>query len=299
VFRVHQALGGDDRDAAIAVAAAFELLHTALVAHDDIIDRDWSRRGRPNVGGHYREKATSAGLSPNDAEHHGTSAAIIAGDLALAGALRLTATAPTSDDRRRRLLDIMDDAVIASAIGELADIENPLAMPATAAVIARTHHAKTAVYTFEAPLQAGAVLAGASDDVIDRLGELGRHLGIAYQILDDIAGILDDEHATGKPSAGDFRSAKQTAVTVHARNRASWQEISHLFGERDITPAELAQIRRVLITDGAIEETEADARRHNDSARTAWKKLPSPLRRRLAPLLDAATAAPRRTDGFE
>lgn len=288
VLRVHRALIDDDSDAVFDVAAAFELLHTALVVHDDIIDRDWSRRGKPNVAGLFQARASAMGLSSGDAEHHGASAAIIAGDLALAGALRLIATARTTDVRRGRLLDIMNTAVIASAIGELADIEHPLGVPATADVIAHSHRAKTSVYTFEAPMQAGAVLAGASEYVIEQLREFGQHLGIAYQIRDDIAGILDDEHVTGKPVARDFRSAKQTAVTVHAKNGARWSEVGHLFGKHDLNAADLAQIRSVLVDDGAIESAEVDARHHLAAATHALNRMPTRLKRRLGPVLIAA-----------
>ena len=89
VFAAYEALGGTDRVAAAHVGAAFELLHTSLCVHDDVIDRDFVRRGIPNVSGVFRHRALAAGVDDSAAEHHGISAAVIAGDLALFNAYRL------------------------------------------------------------------------------------------------------------------------------------------------------------------------------------------------------------------
>jgi geranylgeranyl diphosphate synthase type II len=296
VLLAHSALGGNNHAAAIDVAAAFELLHTALVVHDDIIDRDWSRRGRLNISGHYRARAMAVGVHPDDAAHHGVSVGVIAGDLALSGALRLVATVRTGHEQRERLLEIMDDAVIASAIGELADIENPHGPPPTAADIARAHRAKTAVYTFEAPLQAGAVLAGAPESVVELVGEFGRHLGTAYQVLDDIAGVLGDERDTGKQAGGDIRTAKHTAVTVSAQAGALWADVHHLFGKPDISPTELAYFRDTLVRDGAISRAEASATRHVSAATLALDGMPEALRAALVPILGMVLSVRLSTD---
>src|ERR1700712_2193925 len=67
VFSAYQSLGGTDLEAAAYVGAAFELLHTALIVHDDVIDHDFVRRGLPNVSGNYRDRARAAGASDADA----------------------------------------------------------------------------------------------------------------------------------------------------------------------------------------------------------------------------------------
>jgi geranylgeranyl diphosphate synthase type II len=297
VLLVHSALHGKERAAAIDVAAAFELLHTAFVIHDDIIDRDWSRRGRANVGGRYRAKAAAAGVRGDDASHYGSSAAVIAGDLALAGALRMVAAVKIDDSRRDQLLLILDDAVVASAIGELADVELPHGAPVSIDEIARTHRAKTAVYTFEAPLQAGAVLAGAPDSVVDLLGVFGRHVGTAYQMLDDIAGVLGDERETGKEAGGDVRSAKQTAVSVFAQSGAGWPELRQFFGKVDLSPAELAHVREVLRDDGVFTAVEHQAELHLSAARSAVDKMTVELGRALLPMLEMVARCVQQTVG--
>src|SRR5690606_4074948 len=82
VMCAYEGFGGTTDPVIARVAAAFELLHTALIVHDDVIDRDFVRRGRPNISGRYRDQALSNGADLETAEHHGLSAAVVAGDLA-------------------------------------------------------------------------------------------------------------------------------------------------------------------------------------------------------------------------
>src|SRR6478609_11317607 len=91
VTATHEALGGTHPDAAAEVGAAVELLHTAFVIHDDVIDDDHVRRGRPNVSGTFRALAGIDGADPEVAAGYGLTAAILAGDLALAAAVRTVA----------------------------------------------------------------------------------------------------------------------------------------------------------------------------------------------------------------
>ena len=122
VFAAYEALGGRDAEAAACIGAAFELLHTALIVHDDVIDRDFVRRGGPNLAGSYRDRALAEGGSAAAAEHRGITAAVIAGDLALFNAYRLIDRSGVGDVVRRRLVEVMDEALFASAAGELIDV---------------------------------------------------------------------------------------------------------------------------------------------------------------------------------
>ena len=167
VFCAYQSLGGTDLEAAAYVGAAFELLHTALIVHDDVIDHDFVRRGVPNVSGSYRDRALADGATEKAAEHRGISAAVIAGDLALFNAYRLIDRSGVADVTRDRLVEVMDDALFASAAGELIDVDfsHLTAMPRVDDILTM-ERLKTAVYSFECPLQAGAILAGASEQIV-------------------------------------------------------------------------------------------------------------------------------------
>ena len=261
-------LGGTDTAAAAGVGAAFELLHTALIVHDDVIDLDFTRRGRENVSGVYRGLATSAGVDEGAARHRGMSAGVIAGDLALTGAFRLLDRAEVNGPTRLRLAEILDDAVFASAGGELIDVDlsfHPDAPPI--ADILHMERLKTAVYSFEAPLQAGAVLAGASDDVIATLGLYGRDIGIAYQVVDDLLGVFGAESATGKSSFSDLREGKRTVLISYAADKPEWAELSTLIGCPNLTARDAARARELLISSGARDHARDLVREYSDRAR--------------------------------
>ncbi|GGE88844.1 polyprenyl synthetase family protein [Mycetocola zhadangensis] len=288
VMAAYTSLGGADLEAAAQLAAAYEMLHTALIVHDDVIDRDFVRRGHANVSGSYRDIATTAGIPLPAAEHRGMSAAVIAGDLALSGAYRLVDRTGAADNVRFRLREILDDAVTAAAAGELADVDFSLSpRPPSVDDIVEMERQKTAVYSFEAPLQSGAVLAGAFDETIDELGEFGRNIGIAYQIVDDILGVFGRQESTGKSTLGDLREGKRTVLTAQAFSSELWGSVADLFGKSDLNEDEAARIRGVLVDSGAKGFAERLAA---DFANRAWEHLasdaiPASLRDELSPVV--------------
>ena len=289
VMGAYQALGGDDLEAAAYVGAAFELLHTALIVHDDVIDRDFVRRGVANISGSYRDAALAAGSSEKVAEHSGVSAAVIAGDLALFNSYRLIDRSGVSDVVRSRLLEVMDDALFASAAGELIDVDFSTA-PDVPRVddILTMERLKTAVYSFECPLQAGAILAGASEDVISTLGDFGREIGIAYQLVDDLLGVFGLEEETGKTTLGDLREGKRTVMISYATSTADWEGISPLIGKADLTEDEAQHVRDVLVSSGARGFAQGLARYYGNRAlaRLAEPHIPQALRLELHPVAD-------------
>jgi len=290
VMGAYQALGGTDIEAAAYVGAAFELLHTALIVHDDVIDHDFVRRGVANISGSYRDAASARGSSDTVAEHSGISAAVIAGDLALFNSYRLIDRSGVSDVVRLRLLEVMDDALFASAAGELIDVEFSTA-PDVPRVddILTMERLKTAVYSFECPLQAGAILAGASEDVISTLGDFGREIGIAYQLVDDLLGVFGLEAETGKTTIGDLREGKRTVMISYATSTAEWDSIAPLIGKHDLTHDEAEEVRGVLTDCGARSFAEGLARYYANRAlaRLAEPHIPPALRTELHPVVDA------------
>ena len=202
------AVGGDlERAPGLSsVAAAFELLHSAFVIHDDVIDHDVTRRGVPNVAGRFRIRAKAQGADARGAALLGDAAAILAGDLLLHEATRMVALADVPDTQRARLLDLLDDAVFVSAAGELADVENSVTpdLAEQADILAATYN-KTAVYSFTAPLCAGAILAGAPSPWIADLERIGGSLGLAFQLVDDLIGAFGTAEQAGKDAGSDLR----------------------------------------------------------------------------------------------
>ena len=255
VMTVYSLLGGTDRTAAATVAASYELLHTALIVHDDVVDRDFTRRGVPNLAGTYRGLAADRGSTPDRAEHTGLSAAVIAGDLALSNAYRLLADVEADAATRQRLGDLLDEAVMASAAGELLDVLAPLdPLPQAVDQVLEMSKLKTAVYSFDTPLRAGAVLAGAEPELVQALGEFGSIIGTAYQVADDLVGAFGDESRTGKTGWGDLREGKRTALISYAAQQPQWTRIRELLS-RDLTARDAAEIRELLVASGARDKT--------------------------------------------
>ncbi|WP_240721380.1 polyprenyl synthetase family protein [Pseudarthrobacter sp. NamE5] len=292
LMTVYRLLGGKDMATAATVAASFELLHTALIVHDDVVDRDFARRGVPNIAGTYRNVATAQGSSPERAEHTGMSVGVIAGDLALSNAHRLMGELDVDLLTRQRLGQILDEAVFASAAGELLDVLAPLhPTPQSVAEVLTMARLKTAVYSFEAPLLSAAVLAGADERLVTALGEFGRCIGIAYQVADDLIGVFGDESRTGKVGWGDLREGKRTALICHAAAQPQWPRIAELLSAPDLTAAEAAEVRELLIEAGARNRTMQLAADLTERALQALDQpfVPQAIRDGLAPISDVVT----------
>ncbi len=268
VAAAYEALGGDDdgRAAMHDLAAAFELLHTAFVVHDDVIDHDTVRRGLPNISGRFRSRAELEGADAAGAAAAGEAAAILAGDLVLSEAWRLVALADVAGDVRLRLLDLIDDAILVSAAGELADVRHSVvALEIDPEELLRSTHDKTAVYSFAAPLAVGAVLAGSDETEITAVRAAGSALGLAFQLADDLIGAFGTAAQAGRAAGADLREGKQTPLVALARES----------GKRDL-----------------IESTLRDAHRGAEAVRRAQRALEeSGARERVRRLVDISLAA--------
>lgn len=240
VLSAFDALGGQAAGVAtpadaVDTAVAFELLHTAFLLHDDVIDGDTVRRGKPNVSGEFARDAVSRGVEPERAALWGETAAILAGDLLLHAAASLVARLEVPASTRSALLDLLDHSIFVTAAGELSDVSYSVRLDEARLpdVLAMTER-KTAAYSFAGPLTAGAILAGAGGDVLAALGECGRLLGIAFQLGDDLLGVFGEEDTTGKSIVSDLREGKETSLIAYARATSAWPDIAPSFGRADL-----------------------------------------------------------------
>ncbi len=254
-------------------AAAFELLHTAFVIHDDVIDRDVTRRGIPNVAGRFRERGTRRGADAAGAALLGEAAAILAGDLLLHEAIRMIAVSDATPAHREALLALLDDAIFVSAAGELEDVENAVSSElAPARDILSATYDKTAVYSFTAPLTAGAILADASDADLEALTRLGGSLGLAFQLVDDLIGAFGTAEQAGKDAGSDLRESKRTPLIALARDSAQWPLVTSTLALAHTGPIAVRRAQEALESSGArarlrgvidttLEDVRAGARR--------------------------------------
>ena len=158
-------LGGVEHKDILKVGTAIEILHAAILIHDDIIDESPTRRGQKSL---YQKV--------------GISQAITLADLGFFLAIKIISESKFEDRRKNQAIKLFSETVVDTAIGQMLDILHT--DPETCAKL------KTARYTIAGPLSLGAILAGAEEKLIRDFGEFGENLGIAFQIKDD---ILDGE----------------------------------------------------------------------------------------------------------
>ncbi len=252
VVNVYQELAGGEIHHAIEVATAFELLHTAFLLHDDVIDRDTVRRGELNIVGSFGQYAKAQGATERDALLWGQASAILAGDLLIQSAQSILARLPVPEHQRLALIDLMDHSVFVTAAGELADVAfaTGAIRPAIDDVLLMTEH-KTASYSFEGPLLAGAILANAPADHVRTLREFGRIVGTAFQLRDDILGIFGDQDVTGKSALSDLRGGKITPMVAYALQSDEARELRNVLGRPELGTADVVTVRSILERCGA------------------------------------------------
>ncbi|HZJ53046.1 MAG TPA: polyprenyl synthetase family protein [Myxococcaceae bacterium] len=246
-------------------AAAFELLHTFLLIHDDVADCAERRRGSP---------ALHRVLAPGKL---GEDLAVVMGDHLFARSIEamLGMGLPGAARAVRYYLGVCRH----TAAGQYLDLDltrAPLS-EVTLFQTLRVAHLKTARYGFVAPLVAGAMLAGAPRPLMDRLDRVGRYVGLAYQMRDDLLGLFGESQVAGKSSDGDFAQGKRTFPVLSAYTRAPpaiRAEMETLWSERPADPVALARARTLVTAHGGVAATERLIERASRSARRVLASLP-------------------------
>lgn len=255
----------------IAVAAAFDLLHGAFLIIDDIIDEDDVRRGNTTLHAMARDSAIRLhGIDPVSqahlAEHYGRSVATLAGMAAQNYAFRIVLESGADPTTTGKLLRVFSLATGASVAGEFMDVHHSLPnVHPDAHDIAVTNRLKTSSYSFEAPLVAGQMLAGASEEKLRFATDLGRDLGAAYQLADDLRDVFAPTAVTGKTQGSDLHSKRATALMMFATSTPAWPEIERAL---DADTVDTARIAQLLADCGALDQAIAAIDEHLMDAHT-------------------------------
>jgi geranylgeranyl diphosphate synthase type I len=288
-----RAAGAAPCEEIVRAAASLELLQACALIHDDVMDGSDTRRGRPSAH-RVLEAAHREQHWRGDAAQFGEGAAILLGDLFLTWSDQLyTASglpAPAVARGRARF-DSMRAELMAGQYLDLVVQSQDDPDPATIATVLRY---KSAKYTIEHPLQLGALLAGATEDLVAGLGAFGLPLGEAFQLRDDLLGVFGDPAVTGKPAGDDLREGKQTLLIAEAMAAGDDRQRALLragLGDPALTESGAEQMR------AAIRETGADAavERHIQSrlaqalAQLDTLDIPETAREALATLAGAST----------
>ncbi len=238
---------------ATRLGAVVEMVHTATLVHDDIIDAADTRRGRPSANTTW-----------------GNSKCVLAGDWLYMQAFRVAL-----EERNLRVLDLLIGLTQQMVEGELLQMEK-IGRMVNEAEYYDLIYRKTACL-FHVSMRLGAVLAGASEEMEDQLGEFGRSLGIAFQIVDDVLDLTASEEVLGKPVASDLREGKATLAVVHAYERATLAErlaIDHVLEDESLIRTSHEEIVRILHRYGSVDYAMRTAYEYAELARKALAALP-------------------------
>lgn len=248
-----------DLERAIRFATAVELLHTFTLIHDDIMDMSDTRRGVPSVHKVF-----------------GIPMAIIAGDLLFGTVFEVTASTNADSHVIKEVTYELATATRKICEGQFLDMKLQGKLEPDDKIYYDMIEKKTATL-FEVSAAIGGIVARCREDELRLLRDFGRNLGIAFQITDDILGVVGDPEETGKPSGDDIKLGKFTIIITHFCKNASkegLQKLARSFNNPKAQKDELMAASELLIKTGSIVAAEDLARFYTDRAVSALKQLP-------------------------
>ena len=264
-------LGGKQSDA-MAAAGAVEMIHNFTLTHDDIMDNDDLRHGVPTT-----HKKFDMPL------------AILAGDVLYSKAYQIISKSKLSANYKSQLVSKLSKACIEICEGQVDDIklaENKR-IPTESEYI-KMIEKKTAVL-FEVSCAMGAISAKKSVKDVKNLSVFGRNLGIAFQITDDLIGIMGDSKVTGKAVGNDIREGKKSLPILLAIRNASGSDkkkILRVFGKSKATRVEINTVVSIIRSLGIEQTVRKQALRYANRATKALDKYSSVHKSELISLLD-------------
>ena len=238
---------------AIRLGAVVELVHTATLVHDDIIDGADMRRGRPSANTTW-----------------GNEKCVLAGDWLYMQAFRVAL-----EEKNFRVLDLLISLTQQMVEGELLQIQK-LGKAVSEAEYYDLIYRKTACL-FSVSMRLGAVLAGATEAEEASLGAYGRAVGLAFQIVDDVLDLTATEEVLGKPVASDLREGKATLAVIHSADHgtaADRKTIQRVLDDRSFEHVRREHIQEILVRNGSVEYAMAAADRYAEQSRVALAPLP-------------------------
>ncbi|MCL4426177.1 MAG: polyprenyl synthetase family protein [Firmicutes bacterium] len=241
-----------DAGRAIPAAAAVEIIHTATLVHDDVIDRAGTRRGVPTVNARWGEKVS-----------------VLAGDFLYARALSILAR-----DGDPRLVQTMADAVFEMCTGEIDQSLRTFDLLQSEEDYLLRIGRKTAVF-IAGCCRLGGIIGGAREEEIEALASYGYNAGVAFQIIDDLLDFQADPGLLGKPSGGDLRSGVITLPVLHALRGSAGSRIREILGEGPPAEEEISEIRFLLEAERSFEYAFSLASEYVEKARASLRQLPT------------------------
>jgi octaprenyl-diphosphate synthase len=264
VFLSAKACGGIN-DSSHRAASLIELLHTATLVHDDVVDDANMRRGFFSINALWKNKI-----------------AVLVGDYLLSKGLLLSV-----DNGDFRLLQIVSNAVREMSEGELLQIEKARKLDIEEPIYFEIIRQKTASLIASC-CACGAASAGASEEVIKKMELFGEYTGIAFQIKDDLFDYGSSKEI-GKPTGIDIKEKKMTLPLIYALNHASYKEkknIINIIKNHHENPEKVAEVVKYVIQSGGIEYAQGKMNDYKEKALSILSEIqPSQARESLEQLL--------------
>ncbi len=260
---------GNTGPGVVEAAAFIEFIHTATLLHDDVVDGSSMRRGRDTAN-----------------EVFGNQASVLVGDFVYSRAFQMMAALES-----QRVIEIMAEATNVIAEGEVLQLMNAHDPDTTEQRYLEVIHRKTAKL-FQAGAEVAAVLAGSSLQVQQALAAYGRHLGTAYQLMDDVLDYRSNPAERGKNLGDDLAEGKPTLPLIHAlRNGDQSQREAIRLAIENGGLAQLEPIVAAIDSTGGLEYAAQLAQRESERALAELAVLPdTPYREGLAALARFAVA---------
>jgi octaprenyl-diphosphate synthase len=235
---------GQIQDSTYRGAALIELVHTASLVHDDVVDDSNYRRGFFSINALWKNKI-----------------AVLVGDFLLTKALDLSIKNKDYD-----LMGIVNNAVKEMSEGELLQIEKARKLDITEDIYFEVIRQKTASLIASC-CAVGAASTGADEASTEKARLLGEKIGMAFQIKDDLFDFGDEE--IGKPTGIDIKEKKMTLPLIYALNQSSWltkRKIINLIKNESNKPAKVAEVIQFVKKSGGIEYTQKKMQTYVDEA---------------------------------
>lgn len=279
VYYGYRLFRNDNETEITKAGMSIELIHTALLMHDDFMDQDDTRRGLPTTHEFYRKYHQKNNFR-FDSIHYGESMAVTVGDTALMFGFETLGKSDFPNNRKIEAMNRTLRGILNTAYGQAYDVTLESIGKGTEKDIVDIHRGKTSIYTYENPLHIGAILAGATKSDLEILTKYAIPGGIAFQIQDDILGLFGDTKKTGKPAHSDLRQGKMTLLIIKALEFASKKQekrLREIWGKRDLTENEANEARKIVIDTGSLDYSK---RAGIKWAKEAQKAVPDMIKRK-------------------
>lgn len=246
---ISQMYGRKKVDDLLDIAFAIELNHSGLLIHDDIMDDDNFRRGKPSIHAQYELSASALGVK--DKENFGKNMAVCLGDICFFWSNILIENSPVPTVVKKRIANYYFFQLIKTGLGQMLDVKLGMSQknPKIAEII-KVYDYKTGNYTFNAPIVAGYYSSGKNEKKeIILLEKIGFSLGIIFQITDDLIGFLKDKEVTGKVAGSDVRENKKTIIRHFMLKSLKSKEcefILECFGNKKLKLKDLKRLRKIF-----------------------------------------------------